>query len=54
MTRSKNSLRDFFEKIKRFFRRTPGPPDDPYFYVPVPKKPKPPSRSAAAVMDRPE
>ena len=36
------------EKIRRFLKREPEPPDDPYVYVGAPKKPRPPHRSAAA------
>jgi hypothetical protein len=36
------------EKIRRFLKREPEPPDDPYSYVGAPTKPRPPHRSAAA------
>jgi len=39
---------DVLEKIKRFFRREPEWPDDPYAMVGAPKKPRPPHRSARA------
>jgi len=43
------------EKAKRLFKREPRlPEEDPYAYVAVPKKPRPPYRSAAAISDRPE
>jgi len=41
-------LRDTIEKIKRFFKRKPEPPEDPYAMVGAPKKPRPPLRSARA------
>jgi hypothetical protein len=47
-------LQRWFSFIKRFFKRQPDPPEDPYAYVTAPKKPRPPYRSAAAVADRPE
>jgi hypothetical protein len=35
-------------ELKRLFQRhDPEPPEDPYAYVGAPKKPRPPSRSAA-------
>ena len=47
--RSRQSrIRDFVEKVKRFFKRKPEWPDDPYALVGAPKKPRPPHRSAAA------
>jgi hypothetical protein len=53
--RSENSrFRQWLAAVKRFFKRKPDVPEDPYAYVTAPKKPKPPSRSAAAVADRPE
>ena len=43
------------EKAKRLFKREPRlPEEDPYAYVAVPKKPRPPYRRAAAISDRPE
>jgi hypothetical protein len=55
MARKRNSIRGFLDKMKRLFRRTPDPPPaDPYAYVPAPKKPKPCSRGAAAVIEPPE
>ena len=41
-------FRDAVERIKRFFKRTPEPPDDPYAMVGAPKKPRLPRRSAGA------
>ena len=41
-------LRQWFEKVKRFLKREPESPDDPYAMVGAPKKPRPPRRSAAA------
>lgn len=39
--------------LKTLFRRRPEPetPGDPFAYVPAPRKPRPSSRSAAAVAD---
>jgi hypothetical protein len=36
------------EKVKRFLKREPESPDDPYAMVGAPKKPRLPHRSAAA------
>ena len=41
-------IRDLLRRIKRFFRREPDFPDDPYAMVGAPKKPRLPQRSAAA------
>ncbi|SPE29546.1 hypothetical protein SBA3_1560008 [Candidatus Sulfopaludibacter sp. SbA3] len=41
-------LRDAIERIKRFFKREPESPDDPYALVAAPKKPRTPRRSAGA------
>ncbi len=41
-------LRQFLEKVKRFLKRDPESPDDPYAMVGAPKKPRPPQRRAAA------
>lgn len=41
-------LRKLVEKVKRFLKREPEPPDDPYALVGAPKKPRLPRRSAAA------
>jgi hypothetical protein len=55
MRSSDNSLiREWLDSIKRFFRRKPNAPEDPYAYVTAPRKPRPPYRSAAAVADHPE
>ena len=54
MSNPRNGLRALIEKIRRFFKRTPELPEDPYAYVTAPKKPKPPSRNAAAVAEWPE
>jgi hypothetical protein len=39
---------DLLTRIKRFFKREPESPDDPYALVGAPKKPRLPRRSAAA------
>ena len=55
MRRSESKrFREWINSIKRFFKRKPEAPEDPYAYVTAPKKPRPPHRSAAAVADRPE
>jgi len=41
-------LRDLLKRIKRFLKREPESPDDPYALVGAPKKPRTPSHSAAA------
>jgi hypothetical protein len=41
-------IRTWLEKVKRFFKREPESPDDPYAMVGAPKKPRLPHRSAAA------
>ena len=41
-------VRDAMERIRRFFKREPESPDDPYALVGAPKKPRPPRRSASA------
>jgi hypothetical protein len=40
--------------IRRLLRRLAGPPDDPFAYVPAPKRPRLPHLSSAAVIDRPD
>ena len=40
--------------VRRLFRRLAGPPDDPYAYVPAPKKPRLPHLSSAVQIDRPD
>jgi hypothetical protein len=47
-------IRELLNRIKRFFKRKPDTPEDPYAYVMAPKKPRPPYRTAAAVADLPE
>ena len=47
-------FKSLMERIKRFFKREPELPEDPYSYVSAPKKPRLPGRSAAAVADLPE
>jgi hypothetical protein len=47
-------MREWLDRVKRFFKRKPDAPEDPYAYVTAPKKPRPPYRSAAAVADHPE
>jgi hypothetical protein len=49
-----NLLSKAFNAALRLFRRKLPPDEDPYSHVMAPKKPRPPSRSAAAVADRPE
>jgi hypothetical protein len=41
-------------KVKRWFRRKPKSPDDPYAYVTARKKPRLPHLSSAAVAELPE
>jgi hypothetical protein len=41
-------LHDLIEKVKRFLKKEPEPPEDPYAMVGAPKKPRPPLRSAGA------
>jgi len=43
-------VRDAMDRIKRLFRREPESPDDPYALVGAPKKPRPPHRSASAMV----
>jgi hypothetical protein len=51
-------LRDFFRRLGNWLRprarKEPEPPVDPYAYVTAPKKPRPSSRSGAAVAELPE
>ena len=47
-------IRAALDRIKRLFRRTPDAPEDPLAYVTAPKKPRPPSRGAAAVAEEPD
>jgi len=46
--RKHGRLRSLIEKVKRFLKRDPESPDDPYAMVGAPKKPRPPRRSASA------
>jgi alkanesulfonate monooxygenase SsuD/methylene tetrahydromethanopterin reductase-like flavin-dependent oxidoreductase (luciferase family) len=48
MKHRRRPLRDFLDRLRRFFRREPEHPDDPYALVGAPKKPRPPRRGAAA------
>jgi hypothetical protein len=41
-------VRDAMDRIKRWFRREPESPDDPYALVGAPKKQRLPHRSASA------
>jgi hypothetical protein len=55
----RSALQGILELIKGLFRKRapepePGLPGDPYAYVTAPKKPRPPNRSAAAVLELPE
>src|SRR5882762_4966638 len=54
MGHSESRIRAILNSIRRFFKREPDVPEDPYAYVTAPKKPRPPYRSAAAVADKPE
>lgn len=47
-------IRTAIQRIKRFFKREPDLPEDPYAYVTAPKRPRTPHLSAAAVAERPE
>jgi hypothetical protein len=44
-------IRDLFARLKRFFKREPESPGDPYALVGAPKKPRPPHRSAGAAVE---
>jgi hypothetical protein len=48
MKRRRRPVRDLLDRVRRFFRREPEHPDDPYALVGAPKKPRLPGRSAAA------
>jgi hypothetical protein len=48
-----NLLSKAFNRVLRLFGRKLPPEDDPYSYVMAPKKPRPPYRSAAAVLEPP-
>jgi len=41
-------IRETLARVKRFFKREPESPGDPYAYVGAPRKPRLPQRSAAA------
>ncbi len=48
-------LKRVVTRLKKLMRRgEPELPEDPYAWVTAPKKPRPPYRSAAAVVDPPE
>jgi hypothetical protein len=51
-------LRELFRRLTGWIRRSPRkepePPVDPYSYVTAPKKPRPSTRSGAAVAELPE
>jgi hypothetical protein len=49
-----NILSKAFNRVLQFFGRRPPSEDDPYSYVMAPKKPRPSSRTAAAVAEPPE
>jgi hypothetical protein len=51
---NQSKLAALIEKIKRFFKKEPELPEDPYAYVTAPKTPRSPYRSAAAVAELPE
>jgi len=51
MKRKQSKYRRILDRIKRFFRAEPDPPDDPYAYVGAPRKPKRPQRSAGATAE---
>ena len=36
-------IRDWLNRVKRFFKPEPEAPEDPYAYVTAPKKPGPPN-----------
>jgi hypothetical protein len=48
MKHRRHPVRDLLERIRRFFRREPEHPDDPYALVGAPKKPRLPQRRASA------
>jgi hypothetical protein len=47
-------LRKLLDALKRLIKREPEPPEDPYAYVAVRRKPRPGGRSAAAVLEEPD
>ena len=44
-------LQELLNRIRRFFKRDPESPDDPYAMVGAPKKPMPPYRKAKAAAE---
>jgi hypothetical protein len=57
MSSAKQSVFDRLKRLLRIGRRrkeTEPPAADPYAYVTAPKKPRPSSRSGAAVLELPE
>ena len=49
-----NRFREALRSVKRWFRREPKPPEDPYAYVTAPKRPRLPHLSASAVAELPD
>jgi len=47
-------LTEALHRVKRWFRRKPESPEDPYAYVTAPKKPRPPYLRASAVAELPD
>lgn len=54
MREKQSFFKELIKKLKRLFKPEPEIPEDPYAYVPAPKKPRLPGQSAAAVADVPE
>ncbi len=55
MPRPKTSrLSAAIDALKRFFKRKPNPPEDPYAYVTAPQRPRTPSRTSSAVAELPD
>ena len=48
-----STLERWARNVVRFFRRTPGQPEDPYAYAMAPKKPRMPRRGASAAAEPP-
>ncbi|SPF55137.1 hypothetical protein SBA4_6970006 [Candidatus Sulfopaludibacter sp. SbA4] len=44
-------IQELLNRIKRFFKRDPELPEDPYAMVGAPKKPRPPYRKARAAAE---
>ena len=44
----RDRLDQVVRRVRRFFKREPEPPEDPYAMVGAPRKPRLPHRSAAA------